>query len=83
MAQQNSGNKSSLNIMEEEFNAGEESARDIPNAQVGEGIQGTDSYPGNSEQLGDIGNFGTEEETRRHEEEELDVDGTNDSRRTN
>lgn len=83
MAQQNSGKNPSLDVMEEEFNTGTESARDIPNAQVGEGIQGTDSYPGNSEQLGDTGNRGTEEETRRHEEEELDTDGTNDSRRTN
>ncbi|MGI8469321.1 MAG: hypothetical protein ACR2N3_12800 [Pyrinomonadaceae bacterium] len=75
--------KPNLNIMEEEFNTGQESAKDIPNAQPGEGIQGTDGYPGNSEQLGDVGNIGTEEETRRHEEEELGVDDSNDSRRTN
>lgn len=72
-----------LNVLEEEFNTGQESAKDIPNAQVGEGIQGTDSYPGNSEQLGDVGNIGTEEETRRHEKDELGVDNSNDSRRTN
>ncbi|MGI8555241.1 MAG: hypothetical protein ACR2LT_02650 [Pyrinomonadaceae bacterium] len=74
--------KPNLNVMEDEFETGRESAKDIPNAQVGEGIQGTNSYPGNSEQLGDVGNIGTEEETRRHEEKELDVDDSNDSRRT-
>jgi hypothetical protein len=83
MTQQNSGKNSSLNIMEEEFNQGAESAKNIPNAQPGDSIQGTTGSPGTSEQLGDIGNQGTAEQTRRHENEELSTDGSNDSRNTN
>ncbi len=83
MTQQNSGKGSSLNIMEEEFNQGAESAKNIPNAQPGDSVQGTTGYPGNSEQLGDVGNQGTAEQTRRHENEELGTDGSNDSRNTN
>ena len=75
--------KPNLNVLEEEFTTGRESAKDIPNAQPGEATQGTDGYPGSSEQLGDVGNMGTEEETRQHEKAELDVDDSNDSRRTN
>lgn len=75
--------KPNLNVLEDEFETGKESAKNIPNAQVGEGIGGANGYPGNSEQLGDVGNMGTEEQTRRREEEELDVDDSNDSRRTN
>lgn len=74
--------KPNLNVLEEDFTTGEESAKNTPNAQVGEGIQGTNSRPGNSEQLGDVGNMGTEEETRQHEKSELGVDESNDSRRT-
>jgi hypothetical protein len=75
--------KPNLNVLEEEFTTGEESARDIPNAQVGEAIQGSTGYPGSSEELGDVGNFGTAEETRQQEEAELGVDDANSSRATN
>ena len=48
-------NKPNLDVMQEEFSAGSESAREIPNAQVGEAIAGTHGQDGASEQMGDVG----------------------------
>ena len=48
--------KPNLDVMEEEFNTGQESAKQIPNAQAGEGIGGTHGQDGASEQFGDVGN---------------------------
>ena len=57
MAQEKSGSdKKSLDIQDNEFTQGKAAARDIPNAQVGEGIQGAHGHAGASEQLGDVGN---------------------------
>lgn len=48
--------KPNLDVMKEEFNTGQESAKEIPNAQPGEQIGGDHGQDGASEQFGDVGN---------------------------
>lgn len=63
--------KPNLNVLEEEFNTGSESAKEIPNAQVGEAIGGTHSQDGASEQMGDVGNRLDKEITNQRREDEF------------
>lgn len=56
MAQDN--NKFSADINDEEFTQGRDGARDIPNAQVGEGIGGDIHAEGTEESFGDVGRRG-------------------------
>lgn len=78
MAQTNGGTLSA-DIMDEDFTEGREGAKDIPNAQVGEGIQGTHGHGGSQEQMGDVGNRpDTAYDANRRDETEKVIDGDED-----
>lgn len=64
-------NTPNLDVMEEEFNTGQESAKEIPNAQVGEAIAGTHGQDGASEQMGDVGNSLDKEINNQRKEDEF------------
>jgi hypothetical protein len=49
-------NEPNLDVMDEEFTTGQDSAKEIPNAQPGEAIGGVYNQDGASEQFGDVGN---------------------------
>ena len=67
-----------LDVLDEEFNTGSESAREIPNAQVGEAIAGTHGQDGASEQMGDVGNRTDKEiNNQRREDEFINDDSHN------
>ena len=67
--------KPNLDVMDEEFNTGQQSAKEIPNAQVGEAIAGTHGQDGASEQMGDVGNrLDKEIDNQRREDEFLEDD---------
>lgn len=68
-----------LDVMEEEFNTGEESVKEIPNAQVGEVVGGTHGQDGASEQMGDVGNDLDKEINNQRREDEFINDDSDDS----
>lgn len=71
-------NKPNLDVMEEEFNTGQESAKEIPNAQVGEVSGGVFGQDGASEQMGDVGNsLDKEINNQRREDEFIEDDSDN------